>query len=120
MFSSEPTQMSVDNALAFLFENGFTKSQYFNLKRNTKVHGFDIYSSYPDVLNAKLKLRPNGIEYFENKAQVELQQLLNHTTSRILEMQYETFKANTNSIVCQLIFSYGYDGSTGQSIQATL
>lgn len=116
MFSSEPTQMSVDNALAFLFENGFTKSQYINLKRNTKVHGFDIYPSYPDVLNAKLKLRPNGIEYFENKAQVELQQLLNHTTSRILEMQYETFKANTNSIECQLIFSYGYDGSTGQSI----
>jgi len=74
MFSSEPTQMSVDNALAFLFEKGFTKSQYINIKLNTKVHGFDIY---PDVLNAKLKLRPNGIEYFENKAQVELQQLLN-------------------------------------------
>lgn len=57
-----------------------------------------------------------SVEYFENKTQVELQQLLNHTTSRILQMQYETFKANTNSIECQLIFSYGYDGSTGQSI----
>jgi len=42
MLSSEPTQMSHDNALAFLFENGFTKSQYINLKRNTKVHGFYI------------------------------------------------------------------------------
>lgn len=116
LFADEPKQMSADSALAFLLENGFTKSQYINIQRNAKIHGCDIYPAYPAVLNSKLKLRPKGIEYFENKAHVSLQNLLDHTSSRILEMQHEVLETLPNVVHCKLFFSYGYDGSSGQSL----
>ena len=49
-----------------------------------------------------------------------LQNLLNHTTKRIVSLQQEVIlcaieSANDNKFICEIIFSYGFDGSSGQA-----
>lgn len=111
-----PTPISADSALAFLIENGLTKQQYINIKKLSKEHGCDIYPSYSKIVESKLKCRPNGILCSETKVQVSLQNVLDHTAYRILTMQEDVFESFADVTHCKLIFSYGFDGSTGHSL----
>lgn len=116
LFAVNPTPVSADNALAFLIDNRLTKQQYINMKQHTKKQGCDIYPPYSEVVESKLKCRPVGILYSETKVQVTLQNLLHHTTHRILTMQDEVFELLSDATNCKLIFSYGFDGSSGHSL----
>ena len=49
-----------------------------------------------------------------------LQNLLDHTIKRIVSLHQEvilcaTESANDNEFICEIIFSYGFDGSSGQA-----
>ena len=49
-----------------------------------------------------------------------LQNLLDQTTKRIVSLQQEVIfcaieSANDNKFICKIIFSYGFDGSSGQA-----
>lgn len=83
---SDPLKISADEALAFLIENGFTKQQYINIKALNKQHGCDIYPPYSEIVKSKLKCRPKEIRYGDTKTEVTMQNLLDHTADRILEM----------------------------------
>ncbi|XP_032308872.1 uncharacterized protein LOC116656398 [Drosophila ananassae] len=111
-----PSPITPEKAFAFFMENGFTKQQYINVKQLSKQHGCDIYPSYSKIAEEKLKCRPAGIECTENEAKVSMQNLLNHTASRILLMQKEVCEILSDVTQCTLIFSYGFDGSTGHSL----
>jgi len=101
--------------LEFLLENSISKRLYNEIRQISKQHSCDIYPSYRNVQEAKLQLRPTGITVTETMAKVTLQDLLNHTASRIVLLQQELF-ANLEIVPSlKLIASYGYDGSTGQS-----
>ena len=110
----KPSLLSNIEALSFLLENNLSKQQYINIKQMNNAHGCDIYPGYDEVRNTKLQCRPLGITIEENIAYVPLQNLLNHTTKRIWEMQKHD-EINNSSIHSTLLFSYGFDGSTGQS-----
>ena len=51
---------------------------------------------------------------------MSLQNLLDHTTKRIESLQQEVIlcaieSANDNKFICEIIFTYGFDGSSGQA-----
>lgn len=112
----EPIPLTTNDALEFLLEYSLSKRLYNEIRHISKQHNCDIYPNYHKVQEAKLQLRPRGITATETMAKVALQDLLNHTASRILLLQEEVF-ANLESVSSvTLIASYGYDGSTGQSM----
>ncbi|XP_044572126.1 uncharacterized protein LOC123257374 [Drosophila ananassae] len=111
----KPTPLTPNEALAYILENSLTKQQYVNTRILNINHHSDIYPSYNQVIEAKMQCRPKGIEVTETTAQVSLQNLLNHSAERIIQMQKDVFKQSLDSSVVKLICSYGFDGSTGQS-----
>lgn len=115
-----PVVLTDEEALAFFLENKFTKKQYCNIRLECKHRNTDIYPSYMRLLAAKSSCRPNDISITETVAKVPLQQLLIHTTTRIVEMQKEVILSimntnESNNISAELILSYGFDSSTGQA-----
>lgn len=118
--TKKPVRYTTEEALSFILENNFTKAQYLNIRSENKSRNCDIYPLYNDVALSKLKCRPDGIEVTEKCAKVSLQMLLTHTANRIVEMQREVVAAamakNVVVLKADLIVSYGFDGSTGQSL----
>lgn len=116
----KPNPLSADEALAFFIENSFTTSQYNAIRRESKSRNCDIYPHYNQILAAKSKCRPEGIKVTETVARAPLESVVLHTANRIVEMQKEVFEAvmeseNSDHLKCELIFSYGFDSSTGQA-----
>jgi len=74
----------------------------------------NLLPSYEKLLVAKTSCYPEKISVSESQAEVELQNLVDHTASRILKLQGDVL-ANDN--VCNLILigKWGFDGSTGHS-----
>jgi len=90
------------------------------LRLGAKERGADIYPSYHRVQAYKENLHPpnNLLQISDIKAKYPLQAILDHTVSRIVEMHEE--------VLCSILemdplrqftcyFSWGFDGSTGQS-----
>lgn len=110
--------INADEVLSLFVEAKLTKHQYILIKNfinnNTAC---DILPSYQSVLAVKKKCYTENLSVSESKAEVELQSLLNHTTSRILESQKEILdrvpEDSTHNLT--LIGKWGFDGSTGQS-----
>jgi len=105
-----------EEALDFLIENSFTKRQYMNIRQHSKNRNCDIYPSYNKVIAAKEKCRPKGICITESVASVPLQNLLKHIVERIMLLQSEVLNIYADISEMKLIASYGFDGSTGQSL----
>lgn len=95
-----------------MLENSFTKQQYNNIRELNKTQ----YPSYNKVREAKSNCRPQGITVTETVAQVPLKDLLDHTVCRIILLREEIFKQFPKISNVKLIASYGFDGSTGQSM----
>lgn len=113
----EQLPLSPQDALAFLLDNKFTKQQYLAIRQCTKNRNCDIYPAYEYIRQAKLECRPFDIFVSEGLAKVPLQNLLYHTTRRILLVQEDVLRsylqADKQDTNFTLIASYGFDGSSG-------
>jgi hypothetical protein len=89
-----PQRVPPDEALAFLLHHNISKETYTDLKNMSAKFGANIWPSYSCILEAKKTCRPEGIILEEKQAHVPLQQLLNHTTKRILDQ------------VCQMLVTF--------------
>ena len=105
-------------ALGFLLNQNLTRAQYQAIRAICKDKGADIWPSYKEIQSAKLECRPEEIEVSDHTAFVPLQQLLDQTTKRILELDpsieanlQSLAKENDNQLTATLIFKYGFDGS---------
>lgn len=92
-----------------------------NSRLENKKRNCDIYPTYNAILEAKKNCRPSGITVTELSAEVPLRNLLDHTVKRIILLQTDVInniieKTNNDIIQTEIIFSYGFDGSSGQSI----
>jgi hypothetical protein len=112
------TKITSSCALGFLLNQNLTRSQYNGVRAICKENGADIWPSYKEIQNAKEQCRPEEIEVSDHSAFVPLQQLLHHTTSRILELDstIETTlqslaEENGNQVIATLTYKYGLDGS---------
>lgn len=95
-------------------DNNLTKNQYTNIRIGSKARNSNIYPSYDKVLIAKKQCYPNNVIITECSAEIPLQDLLNHTAQRILQIP-SVHCMNINIEKCELLSKWGCDGSNGQS-----
>ena len=79
-------QYNDDDALAFFLEADLTKHQYLIMRQGAKKLNADIYPSYKRILNAKKKCYLLSMEITEEYVEVKLQNLLDHTATRLLSV----------------------------------
>jgi len=104
----EPIPLSPDEALAFIIENSFSKQQYINIRLKSIEKNCNIYTSYEKVREAKEKCRPIDINVSDTVAEVPMQNLLNHTASRIILYQKPVFQQfldiNKVKLICSKLW----------------
>lgn len=117
------TNLSPEIALALVLTKHVTRDLYQTLRNLAIQSGLkNYYPPYDAILEEKKKCRPiEGPNVTEVQATISLQSLLNHTASRIVDLQDEVLIAyakeeELDEIKLTLRLSWGFDGSTGQSI----
>ncbi|EFN64878.1 hypothetical protein EAG_09125, partial [Camponotus floridanus] len=82
---STDTALDADSALALITQAKLSKYQYEILRKATQDIGHNIFPSYRKIIEAKKKCYPDNIIVTEKLAKVSLQDLLDHTSRRIME-----------------------------------
>jgi hypothetical protein len=122
--SSQKTQSVVpltpDQALSLMVETKESKHSYLIHRATAKNQFADIYPSYHKIRDAKSRCYPNkeGQTITETSAEIRLQDLLDHTTRRILDLQkpvIENLSHDDDLNNITLLIKWGCDGSTGHS-----
>lgn len=120
-------KISEEDALTLILYKNLTVDTYNAFRQIVAEHGAKILPSYDSVFEYKKKLEPDNIIIDDTKASIPLQDLVNSTSSRLVEIIQpninETIDYNisnnllmdTPEIECNLICSWGMDGTTGQS-----
>jgi len=72
-----------------------TKDVYCEMRKASAESNVNIWPSYAKVLESKKKCRPDGMIFEELSAYVPLQQLLDHTTKRILDQVESSMNYHT-------------------------
>lgn len=112
---------SPEEALALFVGFKFTRYQYIGIRNLIVKKGLKkLFPTYDKIIEAKKKCYPFNILATNTSIEVPLQNILNHTASRVLEMQkvvLPTFTNNINETVTNLtmIYKWGSDGSGSQS-----
>jgi hypothetical protein len=106
-----------EEALGHILNNHLTKEQYLSMKTASALSSANIWPNYNKILKAKAQCRPDGIVINELNASVPIQNLLDHTTRRILladaaviEKMKELADKNKGNLEIQLYFKFGFDG----------
>lgn len=102
--------VSPQSALSMLTEAKLSKKQY-NVVRSYAPH---IFPSYKRVQEAKRECYPENIEVTETTATVPLQNLLDHTATRLLAAQADVLQRLSERELT-LFSKWGFDGSSGHS-----
>ena len=118
-----PEPLESSEGLSLLLHESLSKRKYTNIRKTVNGAGkITLLPGYNHVAQAKLECRPaTGIEITEVKATVRLQDLVEHTTQRILKIMGDktdnslrTSRPRRKRRSCSLVFSYGFDGASGQ------
>ena len=88
----------------------YSKADRQTLQLSVHAKGNNLYPSYHKVLAAKKECIPNSI-VSDYQAQVELQDLMDHTAKRLMKVCEMPDGAEL-----QLLSKVGFDGSSGQSV----
>jgi hypothetical protein len=103
---------SADEALALLISANLTRERYNLIREDAMQKGHNLYPSYSQVRKAKEDCYPKTKTVTETGAKVELQNLLNHTSERILKTLPILLPSVTNLV---LVCKWGCDGASGHS-----
>lgn len=103
-----------EKALSLIIDASLSRHQYDVLRSSAKEIGCDIYPHYSKILEVKKKCYPANIKVDESFSSVGLQELLDHTVSRIFQTKT---KSEIDEIPNELnlISKWGCDGSSGHS-----
>lgn len=111
------TTYTADEALALIIDADLGKEQYQHIQMQAKQKGANIYPPYNLVLEAKRKVYPPNLIITDLTAKIPLQDLLNHTISRLVLVQAEVFERVSNITThVDVFYKWGLDGSGGHSI----
>lgn len=120
-----PIMLSAETALALISSCGLSQDDYQTIRNVAKSHQADIFPSYHQVLKAKKECLPTNIEVTDTCAEQALQNLLDHTSQRLVSIDsiretiFGTIEPdkNNNELVLELNLrcKWGFDGATGQS-----
>ncbi|XP_076663948.1 uncharacterized protein LOC143370380 [Andrena cerasifolii] len=111
-------EISKEKGLSLFITTNLSKRQYNLLRETGLKEGTNIYPSYYKIKQAKEDCYPpiNFISVDEQMAKINIQALLDHTSSRILKVLQEqtpTLELSNKQLV--LITKWGCDGASGQS-----
>jgi len=113
------TPYTGDEALAYIIDSRITKNAYQQTRIGAKQRGANIYPSFKRIIESKQRCYPESINVNEISASIPLQQLLDHTTSRLYEIldfsQYNNTFKNSENCEVEFIFKWGCDGSSSHS-----
>ncbi|OXA42090.1 V(D)J recombination activating protein 1 [Folsomia candida] len=115
------TSYTPEEALALIIDNDMSVATYNNIREGAKTRGCNLYPPYYLVAKAKDKCRPTvKATATDTSVQISLQNLVNHTTSRVVELQEDVFSRysdifRSKELDLTMIYSWGFDGRTGQS-----
>lgn len=108
-------KVASNKALSVFVEAKLTRHQYNLIRELAK----DKFPSYKTLQKTKKECYPENILVTEDKAEVSLQALLNHTATRLMFLQEEVLsslsKQDTQPQLLTLISKWGCDGSAGHS-----
>ncbi len=118
MKSAETFQRKTpEEALGHILNNRLTKEQYLSMKTASALSSANIWPNYNKILKAKAQCQPDGIVINELNASVPIQNLLDHTTRRILltdanvvEKMKELADKNKCNLELQLYFKFFFNG----------
>lgn len=106
-------------ALALIVDSNFSARQYKKIQSGAKHRNANIYPPYNRVLVAKKLCYPADeyISVTDTEIDVKLQNLLDLTSERIVEVNKEKLNNFTDEelLKIEMIVKYGMDGSTGNS-----
>lgn len=108
------TKLSAEEGVSLIITAHLTKQQYSLIRSAAKEHNHDLYPSYHDILKAKSAAYPEDIVITEQKCEVKLQSLLNHTIKRIFQHLQDFDTVSTHNCL-SLVCKWGFDGSSNQS-----
>ncbi|KAK4881336.1 hypothetical protein RN001_004655 [Aquatica leii] len=114
-----PQEISADLALNLIISGKMTKKTYNMVREMTNENrSSSVYLSYHKILAAKSRCYPlsSSMKVTELSAEVSLQALLDHTTSRLIEVQREVITTLDDSLLnnMKLFLKWGCDGSASQ------
>ena len=112
-----PVKNKPQEALAYIFTHNQTRQEYCDMKQACSEKGANIWPDYNQILKTKLQCRPEGITVEEIEAKAPMQNLMNHTASRIFnedqelkDKLQELSSNNTGDLKVTFYFKYGMDG----------
>ena len=116
--SSDVIKYTPDEALAMIVDLGLGKEDYIHIQRGAKSRGANIYPAYNEIAESKKHCYPLNIEITEIGAKIPLQNLLDLTIQRLVEVQQEVLEKHVPQDVNEIsvTFKWGFDGSGGHSI----
>lgn len=116
--NNRPTRMSPNEGLALLIDADLSQKQFQIIRNRTLKCGADVIPPYKSVREQKQQCIPVGLEVSATKAHVSLQNMVNHTSQRIVmlkEEKIDSIMSTTEHLNLKLIIKWGFDGSSGQS-----
>lgn len=106
---------SAKEALALFTQLKLTRNQYIDLRASVIRKKLPtLYPPYYKLLEEKAKCYPPNIKITDISAEVPLQNLVDHTVSRIAENQKELIVSLNDPIDLQITYKWGADGSGSQ------
>lgn len=108
-------KFTVNEALALMVDLKLSKPKYEQLRSQNKDRNADLLPPYYRVVEAKAECYPpkEFITLSELGAEVELQQLLNHTIDRLIQTCDRNLSQEPK---LQATYKWGMDGASGQSL----
>lgn len=94
---NQPNKYTPEEALALYIDGGYTKKSYMDLQRGTRKRNANIFPTYDVLRSAKKLCYPSGLIVTDHSFEVPLQNLIDHTVSRIYEAHLSDLSDFTSS-----------------------
>ncbi|XP_011858855.1 PREDICTED: uncharacterized protein LOC105556377, partial [Vollenhovia emeryi] len=115
--SRQVVRYTPDEALCLKLDGKLSVAQYQNIRKGALERNIDLYPSYRDILEAQNRCYPpqQSICITDTGAEIKLQQLLHHTTERLLTSQKSVLLSLSFNYLqnLTLLSKWGCDGSSG-------
>lgn len=113
MASSNQSMLSPEEALSMFVEAKLTRKQYNVIRSYDKKR----FPSYKIIQQAKKDCYPckEDITVTDTLVNISLQSLVDHTVSRLIEVQRDVFENINDLSNLNILFKWGFDGSSGHS-----
>ena len=114
--SNVPIKMTPEEALALKTACNMSDNQYQLVRNACLQHKADIFPTLHRIFEAKSKCYPENISFTETSAKCDLQELCNHTLTRVVSLADDVGDVSFDR-TGTFFLKCGMDGASSQSIK---